>query len=131
MKFSEKYRAQVARATFGTDNLGRLKVDYTEDGGSESWECIPLKGKTLGQAVDAWVDSMRKKIESFEIRESFEGLSVAEVMAHPSYSHSRLRSYGVTFYARNPHSPTGVCAVGGCSFNAFRHFEINAKKVCK
>ena len=53
------------------------------------------------------------KIER-QLVESFKGLSIEQVMSHPSYSHSRCRDYGVTFYAYSSSSPSGFCSVGGC-----------------
>ena len=57
----------------------------------------------------------------------YDGLTTEERLTHPNFVYSRFRSYGISFYARDPYSPTGVSIIGGCSHEEWSELQKLAK----
>ena len=95
--FSQVYQEQIDTATVGTSDEG-FDVEIKHKEGRRMFNFGWKNGHTLEECLAKWKKQVDLQVESCKIVESFTGLSIEEVMAHPKYSHSRYMTLFLTSF---------------------------------
>ena len=125
MNLTEHYQEIINSAQFeGFNEHGQLVISYG-DCGFETIKCKDKSIESIRNTINEWYDTQLDCLNESKLTDSFKGLTYKEVINHSNYSHYRIRSYGVTFYARCSSSPSGVVSVWGCETKELSNYQSN------
>ncbi len=122
---TKHYQEIINSAQFeGFNEHGQILISYG-DGGSETIQCKDKSIESIRDTLNKWYNIKLNCVNESKLVDSFKGLTYNEVVNHLKYSHYRIRSYGVTFYARCSSSPSGVVSVWGCETKELSNYQSN------